>query len=198
VADRIARDQLGVVEIVARIHAHARCQAPPHRNFLACIEERDLDAVDLLGVIVDDRNRAVHRAQVVAVAPVAFQRGVEHLAQPVNNDGLLDLPQNPVVDTHVVVGRPRNARQRAARHEDDAAAQGFDRGDLFFIRANHIVEGARVLRGEMIGPGAARDQRPGNATRRVQGPSYELERGRPVETHPALCGVHGLGYAQAQ
>jgi hypothetical protein len=49
-ADAVAGDQLGVVEVVAGVHANAGGQAPPHRDLLVLVEQRDLDAVDLAGL----------------------------------------------------------------------------------------------------------------------------------------------------
>ena len=49
-ADAVAGDQLGVVEVVAGVHAHAGGQAPAHRDLLVLVEQRDLDAVDLARV----------------------------------------------------------------------------------------------------------------------------------------------------
>ncbi len=46
----IAGDQFRIVEIVARIHAHVRRQAPAHRDLLVLVEQRDLHAIDLAGV----------------------------------------------------------------------------------------------------------------------------------------------------
>jgi acyl-CoA reductase-like NAD-dependent aldehyde dehydrogenase len=48
-AEAVAGDQLGVVEVVAGVHAHARGQAPAHGDFLVLVQQRDLDAVDLAG-----------------------------------------------------------------------------------------------------------------------------------------------------
>ena len=47
----VAGDQLGIVEVVAGIHAHAVRQAAAHGDLLLLRQERDLDAVDLGGVV---------------------------------------------------------------------------------------------------------------------------------------------------
>ena len=47
---RVAGDQLGIVEIVARIHAHALRQAAPHLDLLLLVEQRNLYAIDFGGV----------------------------------------------------------------------------------------------------------------------------------------------------
>ena len=87
----VAGDQLGVVEVVAGIHAHALGELAAHDDLLVLVEQRDLDAVDLGGVRVDDADGGLHRRHVVGAAPVAGERGIEHLAQPVDDDGLLGL-----------------------------------------------------------------------------------------------------------
>ena len=91
VAVLVAGDQLGVVEVVAGVHAHALRQAAAHGDLLLLRQERDLDAVDLGGVGLDRGEAGVHRRHVVGVAPVAGQRRVEHLAEPVDDHRLLHL-----------------------------------------------------------------------------------------------------------
>ena len=83
----------------------------------------------------DDVEADVHRRVVVGVAPVAGERRVEHLAEPVEDHRLARLAQDAVVDAHVVVGRLRGGGERAARHQDDAAAQRLDRLDLLLVGA---------------------------------------------------------------
>src|SRR5918997_617595 len=51
----IAQDQAGVVEVVARVHPDAIGEAAAYLDLAACIEEGDFDAVDLVGVVFDNR-----------------------------------------------------------------------------------------------------------------------------------------------
>ena len=44
----------GVVEVVAGVHAHARRQPAAHGDLLLLVEQRDLDAVHLGGIVADD------------------------------------------------------------------------------------------------------------------------------------------------
>ena len=111
-ADAVAGDQLGVVEVVAGVHANAFGQAPPHRDLLVLVEQRDLDAVDLARIGGDDAERGRHRRVDVAAAPVAGQRRIEHVAEPVQDHRLLRLRQDPVVDA-LVVGQRWSRRERA-------------------------------------------------------------------------------------
>ena len=60
VALLVAGDQLGVVEVVARIHAHALRQPAAHDDLFVLVEQGDLDAVDLGGVRIDDADGGVH------------------------------------------------------------------------------------------------------------------------------------------
>ena len=136
----VARDQLGVVEVVAGVHAHALRQAAAHRDLLVLVEQRNLDAVDLGGIGRDHVDRDLHRLHVVLVAPIARERGIEHLAEPVDDHRLLHLAEDAVVDLGVVVGRSRGLDQRAARHQDDAAAELLDRGALLLVGADHVVD----------------------------------------------------------
>src|SRR5438270_841307 len=79
---RIAFDQLGEVEVVAGIHAHAFRQAPAHGDLLVLIQQGNLDAIDLGAVLRQHRQTRIHRRVVIFRAPVALQRGIEHLAEP--------------------------------------------------------------------------------------------------------------------
>ena len=75
------------------------------------------------------------------VAPIARERRIEHLAEPVDDHRLLHLAEDAVVDLGVVVGRARRLHQRAARHQDDAAAELLDRRALLLVGADHVVDG---------------------------------------------------------
>ena len=203
VALLVAGDQLRVVEVVARIHAHALGELAAHDDLLVLVEQRDLDAVDLGGMRVDDRDGGLHRRHVVGAAPVAGERGIEHLAQPMDDHGLAGLAEHPVIDALVVGRRLGDAGQRPARHHDQAAAGLLDCRHLLLVGADHLVDGAHAGGVEMIGA-AAREDEGGTAVPRLPGlaglagAGDQLERGRPVEAHAALGGVHGLRHAEAE
>ena len=95
----------------------------------------------------DDGEADVHRARVMRVAresaradPVAGERRVEHLAEPVQDHRRAHLRQDAVVDVRVVVGRLRARGQRAARHQDDAAAGALDRRALLLVGGDHALD----------------------------------------------------------
>src|SRR5258708_29912479 len=96
-ASGVAGDELGVVEIVARVHAHALRQPPAQRDLARLVEQRDLDAVDLGGVGGDDVEPDRAGAAEVAVAPIAYQRGIDHDAEPVADDTVFDLAQRAAI-----------------------------------------------------------------------------------------------------
>ena len=106
--------------------------------------------------------------------------------------------QHAVIDLGVIVGAAAEFCQCARGHQDDAAAGFFDRRDLLLIGADHVVEALGVLHREMVGAGAGKHQR---ATPRLCRPHRTLDqfqRGRPVQPHAALRGVHRLGDAKAE
>ena len=147
----------------------------------------------------------VRGARVVGVAreaaradPVAGERRIEHLAQPVQDHGLAHLRQHAAVHLRVVVGRARAGGERAARHQDDAAARGFDRGALLLVGGDHAssVHG-RVGRQDDRCRRREKTTAPGIARASRDRAPDELERGRPVESHAALRGVHRFGDAEA-
>src|SRR5215208_6969632 len=83
----IALDQVRVVEVVARVHPDAIREAAAYVDLAARVEEGDFDAVDLLGVVVDDGEAYFRGGVEIAVAPVTTQGRVELLAEPVDDDG---------------------------------------------------------------------------------------------------------------
>ncbi len=97
-------DQLRVVEVVAGVHLDRLVEAAAHVDLALLVEQRDLDAVGLGGIAVDDGDRRIHRLVEILGAPIARQRRVEHVAEPVDDHGLADLRQHTVIDLGVVVG----------------------------------------------------------------------------------------------
>ena len=166
-ADAVAGDQLRVVEVVAGVHAHAFGQAAAHRDLLVLVEQRDLDAVDLARIRGDDAERRFHRAVEIVAAPVAGQRRIEHVAEPVQDHRLLRLGEDAVVDALVVGRAGGDARERAARHHDQLAAERLDRFHLRLVGADHVVDARGGVGGEVIGAAARGDAaRPGGRVRR--------------------------------
>ena len=188
----VAGDQFGIVEIVAGIHLDGLVEPAAHVDLALLVEQRDFDAVDLGGVGVDDADRDIHRLVEVRRAPVIRQRRIEHVAEPVDDHGLADLRQHAVIDLGVIVGVAAEFCQRARSHQDDAAAGLFDRRDLLLIGADHVVDGFRILHREVIGAGAGKHQRVAPRLGRPHRALDQFQRGRPVQPHAALRGVHRL------
>ena len=141
----VAGDQFGIVEVVAGIHLDVLVEPAAHVDLALLVEQRDLDAIDLGGVGVDDADRDVHRGIEARGAPVIRQRRIEHVAEPVDDHGLANLRQHAVIDLGVIVGAAAEFCQRARSHQDDAAAGLFDGRDLLLIGADHVVEALGVL-----------------------------------------------------
>ena len=113
------------------------------------------------------------------------------------DNGLLDLRKHAGVDGGVVVGVAGDGGERAAGHEDDASAGGFDGFALVEVGAGDVVKRVGVSGGEAVGARAAEEE----CSARVSGCRAaldEFEGERPVEAHAALGGVHGLGHAKAK
>ena len=195
---RVAGDQLRIVEIVPGIHPHPRRQPPAHRDLLRLREQRDLDPVHLPDMARDHLEAGLHRLRMIPRPPVARQRRVEHLAQPMDDHRLPHLRENPVIDPHIILRPRRRSRQRPARHQDDPPAEALDHLDLRLVGADHIVQ--RHLRPgrEVIRPRAAGDQRPRPPLRRLQRASDQLPRLRPAQPHAALRGIHRLRHPEPE
>ena len=108
VAVLVAGDQLGVVEVVARVELHAVGQPPAQRDLALVVEQGDLHAVDLRGVVGDHREHRLARRVEVGVAPVSGERGVEHRPEPVQDRRALEPAE------HVRRTRARSRRGRVA------------------------------------------------------------------------------------
>ena len=141
VAVLVALNQLGVVEIVAGVHFYLRRQTPAHGDLTILVEQRDLDPIDLIGVIGNNLKACLGRGVQVARAPVARQRRVKHIAQPMNNHWLRHLRQNPIIHPRVVVRPTCHGRQRAAGHQDHAPTGILDKADLLGVGFFDIGQG---------------------------------------------------------
>ena len=68
-AGAVARDQLGVVEVVAGVDAAPGGQRVAQCDLVVGGEQRDLDAVDWAAVLGDERRRSVSVAVAMSVDP---------------------------------------------------------------------------------------------------------------------------------
>ena len=109
----VAGDQFGIIEIVAGIHLHAGIEPTAHVDLALLVEQRNLYAIHLGGVGVDDGDRRIHRVVEILGAPISRQRRIEHVAEPVNDHRLANLRQHAVIDFGVFVGAAAELRQRA-------------------------------------------------------------------------------------
>src|ERR1043166_1388161 len=116
-------------------------------------------------MLLQDCETGFHRGVMVGRAPVAGERRIEHLAEPVDDDRLAYLAQDAAVDARIIFRRLRGARQRTARHHDQAPAHALDRLDLLLVGADDVVDRHAGLRIEMIRAGAAGDLHAGTAAR---------------------------------
>jgi hypothetical protein len=130
--------------------------------------------------------------------PIAFERRIEHLAEPVDDHRFLHLAKNAIIDFGVVVRRLRGLDQRTARHKHEAPAELFDRRALLLVSADHVVDRDAGPLLKMVGADARGDHHAGIFARGFEAPPDQLERRRPVHAHAALGGVHGFGDAEAE
>src|SRR5262245_37175222 len=114
-------------------------------------------------------------------------------------DGLvIGLREYAGIDLYVVTRRARDPGQRAARHENDAAAELLYRVNLFEIGADDIIERSRVIGREMVGAGARIDEGVPARGCILERSRDELEGVRPVEAHSPLRGIHRLGDTETE
>ncbi len=141
---------------------------------------------------------STHRLAAILLAPVTGELRIEHLAQPVNDHGLLYLREDARVDLLIVLGRAGAGRKRAACHEHDPPAEPFDRFALLLVRGNDLIECQATGGCELVGAGAAEEHRAFDASRRLDRTAGQLERALPVKPHSALCRVHRFGHAETE
>ena len=194
----VAADQLGIVEVVAGIHRDAFRQAPPHGDLLAGVEQRDLDAVDLVGVLADQGEHRLHGRLEIAAAPITGERRIEHLAEPVQDHLAPALPDQGAVHGEIIVGALGDPAERAARHQDDLAAMLFNMADLLLIGADHVIEAVRLLRSKLVGAGAAGEVGAGCGLGLGEHAGDQLGCVLPVQPHAALGGIHRFGDLEAE
>ena len=194
----VALDQFREVEVVAGIHANAVRQAAAKRDLLALVEQRDLDPVHFRRIGLEHGETDFHRFPVVVVAPIAGERGIEHLAQPVDDDGFRNLRQDAVVDPEIVLRLPGGRGQSARGHQDYPTAGLLDRAALLLVGRDDVLDREVRVGRDVIG---ARTRGEHGARRRAclgDAPANEFERGVPVQPHAALGGVHRFGHAEAE
>ena len=192
VAAHVAADQRRVVEVVARVHADALRQPPAQRDLAVGVEQRDLHAVDLRDVLVDDREQRVAGGVEVVVAPVAGERRVEGGAEPVQDRRPLERAEHVAVGLGVVLRVQRGGGERAAGHQDHLGAGALDERALLLVRGADDREVEVGRRRQVVGARAGGD-RPAHRPRLGDAAADQLAADRPVEAHAALGGVHRLG-----
>ena len=191
----VAPDGRGIVEVVPGVHADAVGEAAPQLDLASHVEQGDLDAVDLRRVFRDHGDERVGGFVEVVGSPVAGERGIEHVTQPVHNRRVGDLPEDLGVGLVVVIGTLGGRGEMTAGHYHGLPAVALDEIDLLVVGIHDLLRRRRALR-QLVGVGTAGDV---PALRLCLGhrADDQLAGGRPVETHAALGGVHGVGHRQA-
>ncbi len=113
-------------------------------------------------------------------------------------DRFFHLPQDAIIDADVIVRPPRSGRKRAACHQDDAPALCLDGFDLLFVGPDDRVDCHVGTGSQMVGTGAAGDQRILASACFAKRSANEIARFRPAKSHAALRRVHRFGNAEAE
>ena len=191
----VAKDELGIVEVVAGVHAHRGRQLAAQPHLALRVEQGHLDAVDPAGMLPDERQYGFRGIVQIGRSPVPGQPRVERLAQPVQHHRHRRLRDQLVVDAQVVVVPASGPGQLPAAHEHRHRAGVEHVGQLLLV-GPHSVHNGRIARRQLVGADAGQD-RPADGPGLGAGPSDEFPRGRVVEPHPALSRVHRLGHPEA-
>ena len=193
-AQTVARDKIGIVEIVAGIKPHPRRQTRAKGLLMCPVQQRDFDAIHLAGVFRNQRQHKIRCARNVVAAPISRQCRVEHIAQPMQHHRVRRAVNQVAVDAGIGRLRRADCGERAAGHQDQLPARRLDRLRLRLIRGDDRIGVAQIRQWHMIGPGTAGDTRAhrmgfGGKQRALD----QVQRRCPVKPHAALCCVHSLG-----
>lgn len=146
----------------------------------------------------DDGNDCIESDLEILAAPIAPERRIEHVAQPVQDDLAGGLRQDAVIDADIVVRPFGNCRQRPAGHHDRLAAEPFDKSELLFIGLDDVIDCFGGGGRQMVGAGARGEIGAIDRARLGDRAADQFLRVCPVETHAALRRVHRFGDAEAQ
>ena len=94
----IALDQRRIVEIIAGIEPHAFRQAGAEAYLVRLVQQRNLDAIHLGRVFGDQCQHEFRGLADIVRSPIAGERRIEHVAQPVQDHRLLRLVDEPAID----------------------------------------------------------------------------------------------------
>ena len=130
--------------------------------------------------------------------PVAGERGVEHLTQPMQDHRLVGLRQHTGVNGLVVGRACRDSGQRAARHQHDPPARLLHGGELFEVGGNDVVERTGFPGIEVVGADAGDDAFPLGRCRSGERTFDQLLSGGPIEARAALGRVHRLRDSESE
>ena len=135
----IACDQVGIVEIIAGIKPDPGGQAGAECRLMPLIQQGYLDAIDLAGVFADQPQHEIRGAGDIGAAPIACQRRVEHIPQPMQDHRVA----RPVDQAAVNAGIDRLIRAHrgkgAAGHQDQLATHSLDRLGLMLIGGQNRI-----------------------------------------------------------
>jgi hypothetical protein len=139
------------------------------RHLPARVEHGQLDAVHLAAGPLDQLDHRVRRGIEVGAAPVAAQRRVEGLAQPVQDHRPVGLLEQLPVHLQVVPGIAGAGGQRPARHQDhpgDPGPRRLHERHLLGVGADDFGDRIALPVGQLVGARPA-GQRGGGSGRTV-------------------------------
>src|SRR5438445_5821026 len=153
----ITADQRRIVEVVAGVHAHTGGQAAAQGHLMLLVEQRDLDTVHLVGVLLYEPQADLSRLVQIERTPVSDQCRIEHFPQPVENHRLTALRKDAIVDPGVIVWPARAGDQSTAGHQNDASTVLLHERALLLVGGDDVLERHAHGWGQMVRARAARD-----------------------------------------
>ena len=106
----VTGDKGGIVEVIPGIEPHSGGELGAKRLFMGLVKQADLDAIDLGGMATDQLKHHLIGVSDIAGTQIARQRRVEHLTQPMQDDGLGGIGEQGIVDIGIVGGARAHCR----------------------------------------------------------------------------------------
>src|SRR5829696_1734125 len=194
VMDAVPFNEFWIVEVVPGVEPDTGRECGAQLDLVVGGQQRDLYSIDLVAVLADQVEEGASCHRHVRRAPVTAQLRIEHLSQPVQDDGSRRLLEDCCVYLEIVISAARDGGQLPRGHQDHLRAGALDELHLFEVGAGDLVDVGGWSE-ELISASARGDA--GSVLPRYRSASGDqFLSGRPVQPHVPLSGIHGFRDAQ--
>src|SRR5215212_11940576 len=133
--DAVPFDEFWIIEVVPGVEPHSGRERGAQLDLVGGGKQRDLHSIDLGAVLADQIEEGASRDRYVRRAPVTAQLRIEHLSQPVQDDGSRRLLEDCCVYLEIVISATRDGGELPRGLQDHLRAGALDELHLFEVRA---------------------------------------------------------------